>query len=138
MQKSKLGITVGALGAITYFTGLFNGYLVAIIVAGYVLLFEDNTWLRRTVVKAVALMVFFSVLIIIINLIPDAVSFFETVSAVFNGELKLEVVHQIVNAITIVIDIVEKILFIGLGFKALNQSTIVIPFIDSLVSRYMD
>jgi len=29
MQKTKLGITVGALGAITFFAGFFGGYLAA-------------------------------------------------------------------------------------------------------------
>ena len=61
MQKTKLGITVGALGAITFFAGFFGGYLAAIVLAGYALLFEENAWLKRSVVKAVVLMVFFSV-----------------------------------------------------------------------------
>lgn len=52
MQKTKLGITVGALGAITFFAGFFGGYLAAIVLAGYALLFEENAWLKRSVVKA--------------------------------------------------------------------------------------
>ena len=56
MQKTKLGISVGLLGAAIYFTGLFSGYLVAVLLAGYVLMFEENEWLRKNAVKAVALM----------------------------------------------------------------------------------
>ena len=53
MQKTRLGISVGMLGAAVYLTGLFSGYLVAILMAGYVLLCEENGWLKRSVIKAV-------------------------------------------------------------------------------------
>lgn len=138
MQKTRLGITVGALGAITFFAGIFSGYMVAVILAGYVLLFEENAWLRRSVVKAVVLMAFFSVLVAILNLIPDAISFIGNIANVFNGRFALTKVSQIITVLTSGINIVEKILFLGLGIKALSQGTIVIPFIDSLVSKYMD
>ena len=52
MQKAKLGISVGLLGAAIYFTSLFSGYLVPVILTGYVLLFEENDWLRKNAVKA--------------------------------------------------------------------------------------
>lgn len=42
MQKTRLGISVGMLGAAIYLTGLFSGYLVAVLLTGYVLLFEEN------------------------------------------------------------------------------------------------
>ena len=44
MQKTKLGISVGLLGAAIYFMGLFGGYLVAVLLAGYILMFEENEW----------------------------------------------------------------------------------------------
>ena len=51
MQKTRLGITVGALGAITFFAGFFGGYLAAIVLAGYALLFEERlrylTYIRQ-------------------------------------------------------------------------------------------
>lgn len=37
MQKTKLGITVGLLGAIVYFAGIFGGYQTLILISGYVL-----------------------------------------------------------------------------------------------------
>lgn len=138
MQKTKLGITVGAFGAITYFAGFFSGYLVAVILAGYVLLFEENAWLKRSVVKAVVLLAFFSVLSALINLIPDAIGFIENITYVFNGHFGMIKVNQIITVLVSGINIVEKVLFLGLGIKALGQGTIVIPFIDKKVSKYMD
>lgn len=138
MQKTRLGVTVGALGAITYFAGFFSGYMVAILLAGYVLLFEENAWLRRSVVKAIVLLAFFSVTIGLINLIPDAINFIDDIANVFKGNFSIAVVSHVVTVIVTALNIIEKLLFLGLGIKALNQGTIVIPFIDSKVSKYMD
>lgn len=138
MQKTKLGITVGALGAITFFAGFFGGYLAAIVLAGYALLFEENAWLKRSAVKAVVLMVFFSVTVAIINVIPDLLEFVGNIASVFNGNFSIIKVNQIVNVLVSGLNLVEKVLFLGLGVKALSQGTIVIPFIDKKVSKYID
>lgn len=47
-------------------------------------------------------------------------------------------ITNLVSAVTSIIDIIEKLLFIGLGVKALNQGTITAPVVDKLVSKYMD
>lgn len=138
MQKTKLGITVGALGAITFFAGFFGGYLAAIVLAGYALLFEENAWLKRSVEKAVVLMVFFSVTVAIINVIPDLLEFVGNIASVFNGNFSIIKVNQIVNVLVSGLNLAEKVLFLGLGVKALSQGTIVIPFIDKKVSKYID
>ena len=138
MQKTKLGITVGALGAITFFAGFFGGYLAAIVLAGYALLFEENAWLKRSVVKAVVLMVFFSVTVAIINVIPDLLEFVGNIASVFNGNFSIIKVNQVVNVVVSGLNLVEKVLFLGLGVKALSQGTIVSPFIDKKVSKYID
>ena len=124
MQKTKLGVTVGALGAITYFTGFFSGYTVAVLLAGYVLLFEENGWLKRSVVKSIVLLAFFSVTIGVINLIPDVIGFIDRVANVFNGNFSIAVVSRVAAVVVAALNILEKILFLGLGIKALKQETI--------------
>lgn len=138
MKKTKLGITVGLLGAAIFLTGLLSGYFVAVVLAGYVLLFEENAWLRRSAVKAISLMIIFSLITTIINLIPNASGFIGNIVSIFNGSFSLTVLNRIAAALVSGIDIVEKILFIFLGIKALNQGTVIIPIVDNLVSKYMD
>lgn len=137
MQKTRLGISVGMLGAAIYLTGLFSGYLVAALLTGYVLLFEENGWLKRSAVIAVSLMVFFSFITVLINLIPNAMNCINYIAAMFGGSFHISFISNLVSAVTSVIDIVEKLLFIGLGVKALNQGTIAVPVVDKLVSKYM-
>lgn len=137
MQKTRLGISVGMLGAAIYLTDLFSGYLVAVLLTGYVLLFEENGWLKRSAVKSVSLMVFFSFITVLINLIPDAMNCIGYVASMFGGSFHVGFISNLVNAMTSAIDIIEKLLFIGLGVKALNQGTIAVPVVDKLVSKYM-
>lgn len=137
MQKTRLGISVGMLGAAVYLTGLFSGYLVAILIAGYVLLFEENGWLKRSVVKAVSLMVFFSFITVLINLIPDAMNCISYIASMFGGNFHVGFITNLVSAVTSVIDIIEKVFFLALGVKALNQGTIAVPVVDKLISKYM-
>ena len=138
MQKTRLGISVGMLGAAIYLTGLFSGYVVAVLMAGYVLLFEENSWLKRSAVKAVSLMVFFSFITVLINLIPNAISSINYIASMFGSSFYAVFITNLVSAVTSIIDIIEKLLFIGLGVKALNQGTITAPVVDKLVSKYMD
>lgn len=137
MQKTRLGISVGMLGAAVYLTGLFSGYLVAVLLTGYVLLFEENRWLKRSSVKAVSLMVFFSFITVLINLIPNAMNCISYIAAMFGGSFHISFISNLVSAVTSAIDIVEKLLFIGLGVTALDQGTIAVPVVDKLVNKYL-
>ena len=137
MQKTRLGISVGMLGAAIYLTGLFSGYLVAVLMAGYALLFEENGWLKRSAVKAVSLMVFFSFITVLVNLIPNAMSCIGYIASMFGGSFHIGFISNLVSAVTSAIDIIEKVLFLALGVKALNQGTIVVPVVDKMINKYM-
>lgn len=137
MQKTKLGISVGLLGAAMYFLGLFSGYLVAALLAGYVLLREENEWLRKSAVKALAVMALFSLLITVINFLPAILSFINCTFAMFGGNFYPVFLSNLVEAIVCALNIIEKLLLLGLGFTALNQGTIAVPVVDNLINKYM-
>lgn len=137
MQKTKLGISVGLVGALTYFGGLFGGYLVALILFGYILLVEDNPWLRKTAVKSVVLLVAFSALSTIVGLIPELISFINSVVYIFDGHFSIEILTKIINVITSAISIIKTIVFIVLGIKAFSQGTLNIPVVDNVTNKNM-
>lgn len=138
MQKTKLGLSVGLLGAIFFFVGFFGGYLVTILMAGYILLVEDNAWLKRVTVKGVVLMLFFSVVAALVNFIPNIMGFIDEIFRIFNGSFYLSFVSNIINVLLTILNLTEKVLFLLLGFKALKQETVIIPALDAFVSKYMD
>ena len=135
-MRTKLGISVGLLGAATYLAAYFGGYVPAILLAGYVLLVEDNEWLRRTVVKAVALLISFAFLQALIGFIPSILSWIYTLVDIFDGKFEYETVTSIITLITKAIEIVKTCLFLILGAKALNQGTVTVPFVDGIVNKY--
>ena len=137
MQKTRLGISAGLLGAAIYFVGLFSGYLVAVVLTGYVLLFEENSWLRKSAVKAVSVMALFSLLITVLNLVPNAISFINDFTSIFGGSFHVAFLSNLISAAVAALNIIEKLLMIGLGVKALNQGTIAVPVVDNLISKYM-
>lgn len=135
-MKTKLGVSVGLLGAMIYFAALFGGYTPVIVLAGYVLLFEGNEWLKKAAVKAVALLVSISFLLTVINLIPDLLLWISTIVSVFKGTFNYSIVTSIISIFTRLIDIIRTCLFLILGVKALNQGTIVVPVVDKLINKY--
>lgn len=138
MQKTKLGISVGLMGFITYFACYFGSYVVAIILFGYILLFESNQWLRKTAVKALILTIAFSLLSTLVGLIPDIIDFIGSIASVFNGSFYLSIVSKIVTVLTSAILLVKTVLFIVLGIKALGQGSITVPLVDDLTNKNTD
>lgn len=138
MQKTKLGITVGLLGAITYFAGLFSGILAMAIIAGYVLINEENEWLKKAVVKAIVLSLVFSVASTVIGLIPNAISTVNSVLGLINFDITIPFISELVSCVQTIIGFVERILFLVLGLKALNQGTISVPVVDDIVNKNME
>lgn len=136
MQKTKLGITVGLLGAAVYFASLFGGYTPVLLIAGYVLLFEENEWLKKTCVKAVSLMIVIAVVRLTIGLVPDILGCISSFLSIFNVYFSLSIVSSIFSVIIKIINIMENVLFLILGIKALNQGTITIPVVDKLINKY--
>ena len=138
MQKSKLGISVGLLGAAIFFVCFFGGYTAAVILAGYILLFEENAWLKRIAVKGVVLMIALATLSAAIYLLPNVITLIDSIATVFGGHVYIAFISNIIRVIDAGLVILEKIAFIILGFKALKVRTIRIPVIDALVDKYMD
>ena len=140
MVKTKLGISVGLFGAALYFSGLFGGFLVLFLLAGYIMLAEENEWLKKTAVKAVALLIAFSLLPALVKLIPDLIGWINSILRVFSDKVSIStlLLSKIMDVIYSTIDIGKTVLFICLGIKAFNQGTIAIPVVDGVADKYAE
>lgn len=138
-MKTKLGISTGVLAALTYFAALFAGFGAALIIlAGYILLFEADEWLKRMAVKAVIFTVTMSVLSSVIGFIPNIFELINDVVSLFNGEyVSVEWINDIVNLLQTVIYFVNKVVLILLGIKAISKTTVYIPVIDGMVNKFI-
>ena len=65
MEKTKLGISVALLSALTFLSG-YLGITVLVLLAGYILIREENVYLKKTAVGTVVLYLAFAALSICI------------------------------------------------------------------------
>lgn len=137
MQKTKLGISVGLMGALVYFMGMYAGYLLTVLLVGYVLFFEENEWLKKAAVKALAIMVCFSLLSTVAYLLPNVISAISSILSIFGGYWYWEWMSNLANAVTNILSLLQKLLMLVLGLKALSQSDIAVPVVDKLIEKYM-
>lgn len=62
MEKTKLGISVALTAALLYFLGLISP-IALVVAAGYVLIAEKDQWLRKSAVQALAIMLFYQIVV---------------------------------------------------------------------------
>lgn len=138
MKTTKLGISVGFMGAILCCMGLFSGYFITIAAVAYVLIREENMWLRKTAVKVLALTFVFPLLHTLIGFLPDMVNFIDDVMYLFDDYFKVEKLAEIVTVLKDIVNITEYVVFIVIGVFALSQRTIKIPLVDSLIDKHIE
>lgn len=136
-MKTKLGISVAMMAAATYLLGLFTGNLALLLIVGYVLLCESDEWLKKSVVKALAISLAFSLVSAVIGFIPNAITIVDDLVNIFGGNFSIGFLTRIVNFIDTLLAVFEKLLMLGLAFMALSNKTIKLPVIDELIDKNM-
>lgn len=101
------------------------------------LLFEEDEWLKKNAVKAVATLMLFSCFTTVTGLLSDALGFVGEIFDVFHGYFIIAFLLKIVRAVTGIIGFIKTVLFFGLGINALRQGSIPIPVVDPLIDKYM-
>lgn len=134
MEKTKLGISVGLLGAALYFTGLIN-FFVLIILAGYVLIFEKNEWLRKSAVKAVTIVIAFSLVSILIGISNSILDILNIPLSWIRIPFRLSWPLNIDSIVLKALDIIEKVVLLLLGFKAFSQGSLNLGPIDNIIDK---
>ena len=139
MEKTKIGISAGFFAAATYLLGLFGGYVVIALVAGYVFLKEDSAWLKKQCIRAVVLMLLFSLVNGVLGLIPDFFSIISNIiSTITNSYVSFGIVDRIHSIFYYLLNIGKVVLFVLLALGALKQAEGKLPVIDDLIGKYLD
>ena len=134
MEHTKFGVSVGLVGAAMYLLTCFGGYTPAIILCGYVVLYEENHWLRNCCVKALVLDLVFVFVSGTVGLIPRVLSWIDTL---VNTTLSFGSINEIVDIIQVAIAILNTALFLLLSVKAIKGKTIEIPVVDGIIKKYV-
>lgn len=133
MEKSKLGLPVPVLGALTFLLFLFSGYTAGLLLAGYILLREENVELRKTAVTAVLTAVAISAVNLVIGLLPDVVDIFESLFNIFGEYLGFSFFDSVANFLYSILTVLKTVVFTGLAVLALLNKPLKLGFIDKLM-----
>jgi hypothetical protein len=139
MEKTKLGISVGLLGALVFFAG-YSGLTVLALVGGYVLLKEENSTLKKYVVYAAALMIAFlaaSMCITAIETVFDFLNFNSWMTSVDGLSTVYRIIMALFETLTDILYIAEILVFGFLALMALAGKEIKIAFLDKIVEKHM-
>jgi len=132
------GVSVGLAAAGVYVLAVLGNYTAILLAVGYIFLMEEDAWLKKSAVKALATMLCFSFLLSLLGLVPDAFKWIGTALSVVNVNDGTRVITAFWSLITQAIDIFKTCIFLALAFKALNQSTITVPVVDELLNKHFD
>lgn len=146
MHKTKIGISVGLMGAFICFMGLFfnvtDWFFVALI--GLVLWLEDNTWLRKLVIKVAIISLILLLIPYATNIVLGIIKFFKD-GCEIDFVLSLKYLKTYLNSamwsarisfyIEKIVLIIRILIFVVLGIKSLNQGHLHMKRIDKLIDK---
>ena len=136
MAKTKLGISVGLLGAGIYFLGLL-GILPAVLLAGYALISEQDEWLKKTAVKAIAVMLFFAVLLAIIAVFNHLWGVLVDFVRIVYSRFSVTAIDWILSSSHRILQTIGLSVYIFLGIRALHGKSIPLGPLDKLIDKHM-
>ncbi len=135
MEKTKLGISAGILAAAAFLMAAFGGYVAMLLMAGYILLCEDSAWLKKMVVKALGILLLFSLAGWVITLIPTLLNLVDDVMNLFGKHFYPEKMYAGFNLLTSILNLLRSILLIYLAVVAVLGKTWKVPFLDDLIDK---
>lgn len=135
MKKTNLGIPVGVLAALLYVVGFYSGVLATLLLSGYILLKENDEWLKEQAVKVILLIATFAALGVVVDIIPDTISVFSSFLGIFGGSLYIAFLNNIFSFIGVLLSYIRMLVFMLLAYKALSMKTVKVPFIDSIITK---
>lgn len=138
MQKTKLGISVGFLGAILYFIGLFGGLWVTIAAVAYVWIREEDLWIKRTAAKVLSMTFLFPIILLVLGFIPDLIYLCRDMLAVLDISINLDVITKMEAVTANFFNIVKYVFFILLAVFAYFQKTLRLPLIDYTIEKHIN
>ncbi len=135
-MKTKLGVSAELVAAFAFIAAFLGGYIPAFLIAGYVLIVEEDEWLKKAVLKAVAILALFGLCTSVIRMVPEFLGWIDGIANLFEGDITYGAVTRVVNVLVDTLDLIRSILFICLAFLSLKKKSITIPFIDSLINKF--
>lgn len=138
MGTTKIGIPAKVLAGFAYLAAFFSGYTAFLLIGGYVLIREQNDWLRFHTLKAGLLLLCFSVAGALVSLIPNLMSWIGNWFDLFGGSFHPSFIYNIQSILNSTLDLLEKVLFLLLGIFAFRGKDLALPPLDKMVTGLLN
>lgn len=137
MLKTKLGVSIALVGAAMYFLGAIS-FIPAVLLAGYVLIAEQNEWLKRQAAKMIGVVVFFGLLSIAVGWIDDFVYILNIIVRWFDNSVYLSVPANLTTLCQYIISLAKEIFLLVMGFMALGMKNVKLGVVDKQLDKFMN
>ena len=138
MPRTRLGISAGLLAAGVYFAAILGGYIPVLLIAGYILLFEQDGFLKRSAVKSVVFLFCYGILTLLIGFIPDIINWIDQLVYTLNlNSVSTTTVDSLFNVIQSAVTIAKNIFFFFLGINAVKGKDIKVPYVDGVLAKHL-
>lgn len=134
MEKSKLGISLALFSALTFLSGYF-GITVLVLVAGYTLIREENSYLKKTAVGTLVLYLAFAALMLCINLLGNVIDLFNFGNWMYEVGVA-SITNGFLSTLRNLVYIAEKVIYGLLALFALLGKEVKIPLINKFVEKH--
>ena len=135
MEKTRIGISVGLFAALLYLMGILN-LLGLVIMAGYVLFFENSDFLRKAAVRALVIYVVFSLISVAFGMIDNVFGILNVMIG-WIASVHLHFPLNLDQIVLYVAGILKNLLLIVLAALALGQKTVPLGPLDSWLSKHI-
>lgn len=136
MLKTKLGISIALVGAAMYFLGAIS-FIPAMLLAGYVLIAEQNDWLRRQAAKMIGVVIVFGLLSIAVGWLDDIASVLNIIVNWFDDGVYIRIPANLTSLCQYVISLAKEIFLLVMGFMALGMKGVKLGVVDKQLDKYM-
>ena len=133
MERTKLGLSIPVMGALTYLTFLLGGYVAGLLVMGFIVLCETDTELKRTAVTALVFTVLFSLLSTAVRILPDMIDLCESFLSMFSVYLRKEFLNQFFNFVYLSVNILKTVGMLLLALFTLLGKPIKLGIIANMI-----
>jgi len=137
VEKTKLGVSACFVSAVAYLFGLFSNYVAVGLIVGYILLKEEDLQLRKNALRVLALMLLFSLIGLVIYLIPDIMGLITQALEIVGIHLYFSKLNSLSGLLDSVVDLVEKAVFIGLAVLSLANKNFKLPVVDAIINKFL-
>ena len=140
MYKTKLGLSNCKVAGIIFLLALITSFYSAsiifswplVLLVAYVLLKEDDLWLKASAVKAVLVVLVFILVPILFSFVDNIISFINFFLRIADAT-PINDGWGIISFFEMLFSIVEKVFLLILSLSAFKGKTIKLPIVDNMI-----